>query len=547
MANPSLQIGNSNWAIKEDDLLGYSTVGTNYLPKPMTMTRASAGTRVNPQGLVETVELLGSELITCGDFSCATPSTYWTEVGNSSLVVGDYQGRTSVANINISGTANSDRIIQDFDYVSGVTYFISVDVYLVSGNFRVDTSNSFVPYDFINTSTTGSWQTLTANFTATSTGTYQIWLRSSQQIAQFYVSNVSVKEVTKNNLARVDYDGTASSLLVEPLRTNLVTYSEDFSQSSWLRQNLTVELNSSVSPSGNSNASKLVEDSSNTTHRILTNAGLTISGDVSISVFAKKGERNWIKLSNNNLVGAFFDLENGVIGSVGSGIVAKIENYGNGWYRCSFTAASVANERIGIYTSIDGINLTYQGDGTSGVYVYGATIEIGSYATSYIPTDGGTVTRVQETYEKTGISNLINSEEGVLFAEIAALSDDGTFRSISLSNGTATNRVSIRYNTTSNAISAYLYQGSTPILAYNNVVADVKDFHKVAIKYKSGDVAFWVDGVEVATSTSTFTFLPLTDLSFFRGDSVRFFYGKVKQLQVFKTALTDTELATLTQ
>jgi len=133
-----------------------------------------------------------------------------------------------------------------------------------------------------------------------------------------------------------------------------------------------------------------------------------------------------------------------------------------------------------------------------------------------------------------------------LFAEIAALSDDGTFRSISLSNGTATNRVSIRYNTTSNAISAYLYQGSTPILAYNNVVADVKDFHKVAIKYKSGDVAFWVDGVEVATSTSTFTFLPLTDLSFFRGDSVRFFFGKVKQLQVYDTALTDEQLLQLT-
>jgi len=57
MANPSLQIGNSNWAIKEDNLLGYSTAGTRFLPQPITMTRASAGTRVNPQGLVETVEL----------------------------------------------------------------------------------------------------------------------------------------------------------------------------------------------------------------------------------------------------------------------------------------------------------------------------------------------------------------------------------------------------------------------------------------------------------------------------------------------------------
>ena len=69
MANPSLQIGNDNWAIKEDDLLGYSKAGTRFVPEPITMTRASAGTRVNSEGLVETVELLGSELVDNGSFT----------------------------------------------------------------------------------------------------------------------------------------------------------------------------------------------------------------------------------------------------------------------------------------------------------------------------------------------------------------------------------------------------------------------------------------------------------------------------------------------
>ena len=64
MANPSLQIGNDNWAIKEDNLLGYSTAGTRFVPQPITMTRATLGTRVNPSGLVEDVALLGSELVT---------------------------------------------------------------------------------------------------------------------------------------------------------------------------------------------------------------------------------------------------------------------------------------------------------------------------------------------------------------------------------------------------------------------------------------------------------------------------------------------------
>ena len=87
MANPSLQIGNSNWAIKEDNLLGYSTAGTRFVPQPITMTRASAGTRVNSSGLVETVELLGSEEIENSSFNEGTDD--WDEVGNSSLVVGN--------------------------------------------------------------------------------------------------------------------------------------------------------------------------------------------------------------------------------------------------------------------------------------------------------------------------------------------------------------------------------------------------------------------------------------------------------------------------
>ena len=72
MANPSLQIGNDNWAIKEDNLLGYSTAGTRFVPQPITMTRATLGTRVNPSGLVEDVALLGSELVTNGDFATDT-------------------------------------------------------------------------------------------------------------------------------------------------------------------------------------------------------------------------------------------------------------------------------------------------------------------------------------------------------------------------------------------------------------------------------------------------------------------------------------------
>jgi len=512
MANPSLQIGNDNWAIKEDNLLGYSTAGTRFVPQPITMTRATLGTRVNPSGLVEDVELLGGELVTNGDFTSGANWSYatgWTLGGG-------------VAAWDAAGTYS--WIAQTIGNYVGKQVKVTFDAVINSGDLNVIVANGGGTPSI---TTSGSYEFY---LSPTGGGAYDSQVRVYQTIADsdFTITNISVKESTKNNLARVDYDGT-SSLLVEPERTNLITYSEDFTTRGNIWQtfgNATKTLNAATSPDGSNTAAHITGLNGDGNNDLrYTFSYDTANKTLAYSVYLKGSGTLRLQMSN------------GVDKSIDEEITLTSE-----WKRHNVTGTFNSTSVATVYLVID----DYNGKTATEYYIWGAQLEVGSYATSYIPTSGGTVTRVQETYTKTGISNLINSEEGVLFAEIAALSDDGTFRSISLSNGTATNRVSIRYNTTSNAISAYLYQGSTPILAYNNVVADVKDFHKVAIKYKSGDVAFWVDGVEVATSTSTFTFLPLTDLSFVRGDSVRFFYGKVKQLQVFKTALSDSELAALT-
>ena len=257
------------------------------------------------------------------------------------------------------------------------------------------------------------------------------------------INSQGLIESVANGVSRLNYpmiDGVVKGCphhILEPQRTNLLPYSEDFSQSVWTKSSSTVTSNAAISPDGTLNAYKLVEDTSNGIHRLYPNFTVNAQKHTS-SIFAKKGTRNWIFLRLDGAASdqrTWFDLENGVIGSVGSGIVAKIENYGNGWYRCSFTATAVANERIGIYTSVDGINLTYQGDGTSGVYIYGGSLELGSYATSYIPTNGeaGGVTRNQDIFTRDGIGSLINSTEGVLFVEFKTLSETGTFRQFNLS------------------------------------------------------------------------------------------------------------------
>ncbi len=136
-----------------------------------------------------------------------------------------------------------------------------------------------------------------------------------------------------------------------------------------------------------------------------------------------------------------------------------------------------------------------------------------------------------------------------MFAEIAALANDGTVRYLSINDGTSSNRVTLLYYSASTNIRAIVSSGGTNVMDKNSGVSSTLDFHKVAIKWKVNDFAFWVDGVEVGTDTSgsSFTSNTLNALNFSNASNTSdFFYGKVKQLQVYNTALTDEQLLQLT-
>ena len=415
MANPSLQIGNDNWAIKEDNLLGYSTAGTRFVPQPITMTRATLGTRVNPSGLVEDVALLGSEEITNGDFATDTDwskGTGWSIANDKA----SYDG---------SGTGYQ-YILQSITTTSGKLYKINFDVLSSTG------SNLNI-VDF------GS---VRVNQTHLSAGNYTYYAEadaSSENLTiyangtdTFSIDNVSVKEATIDNLPRVDYTDGTSSLLVEPQRTNLITSSEDFS--GWSKNQIVVTTISETSPLGGT-VSKVV-GANNSTLKLLYKNNFINSSKV-FSVLVKKSGYDFASIRIGSGGGTvIFDLVNGVVGDMTSGLVStdyKIEDYGSGWFRLSARFPAFTGDT---YMSITGVasNSIYSttGNGVDGILLAYAQIEEGSYPTSYIPTSGSTVTRNQETYTKTGISDKINSEEGVLFAEMAALSDDGTSRCNSL-------------------------------------------------------------------------------------------------------------------
>jgi hypothetical protein len=153
-------------------------------------------------------------------------------------------------------------------------------------------------------------------------------------------------------------------------------------------------------------------------------------------------------------------------------------------------------------------------------------------------------TRLQDLANNSGNATLINSTEGVLYAEIAALSDDLNFRTITLSDGTTNNNVGFGYRNNSNVIYTFL-QGvinSSSIVT----VSDITSVNKVAIKYKSGDFSMFVNGIKVFTSTTAFTLTGLNELAFDNGAGAANFHGKAKALVVYKEALTDEQLICLT-
>ena len=509
MANPSLQIGNSNWAIKEDNLLGYSTAGTRFVPQPITMTRASAGTRVNSSGLVETVELLGSDVVINGNFATDsdwTKGTGWSISGGSANCDGSQTGTTSL-------TPALNNVVNNVTYI--VEYTISN---YTSGSISIKLGN------------TGYGAVRTANGTYTEEITAQATTFPRSQInadVDFIgsIDNVSVKEVTKNNLARVDYDGTASSLLVEPQRTNLVAYSSDFT--SWNQiANITLTQNSTTSPSGESDGTKFL--STSTGAKVRANFSAVSGTTYTFSVYCKNIDATLIKLLGYDGANEF-----------NANLTSEVNT--STWTRISltFTAANTATGQIQIARDLPD---------TESAYFWGAQLEAGSYPTSYIPTDGGTVTRVQDQYSKTGISNLINSEEGVLFVEMALLNNTGNYKSLSISDGTTDNRVTFENRPVLNQIKAFVNVSGTNVMSSTQTLTDVKEFNKMALKWKQNDFAWWVNGVEIYTDTSgnTFSADTLNRLAFDRGDGFIQLEGKVKQLQVFKTALTDSELIALT-
>ena len=361
------------------------------------------------------------------------------------------------------------------------------------------------------------------------------------------INSQGLIETVGNGVSRLNYpliDGKVvgcPSHLLENSATNLQVNSEEFDNSLWNKVRASITPNDAISPSGLLNADKLV-GVSGTNHYIYDGISVTSGSTYTISVFAKYIDIEEFIINVFGQSGsAFFDISNGtVISNIGTVTESKIENYGNGWYRCSakFTATDTASVNYGFYLN-NAINKS--------VHIWGAQFELGDYVTSYIPTTTSAVTRSAETANGSGDASTFNDSEGVLMAEISALANDGLKRSISINDGSSANRFILRFGITDNTIEVVSVSNNAAVLLSSVTVSNTLISSKVAVKWDSNNYVLYVNGIIETSINNLIKPLVLNKLQFNDGNNnFNPFYGNTKQIQYYDSVLTDSELETLT-
>ena len=408
-----------------------------------TFSRSTAATRVNASGNIEkeTMNLVPRS----NDFSA------WSKAGNASVT----SGQAGYDGTNDAWLATSDSTAQNYQVYRGwATYGVqtfsiyakanTATIFLIdyaipdNGYVRVDLTDGSVVAEsgasnFIrsNVEDVGNgWYriSVTANVTNSTyirAGAYStagsVYIQDAQVeqglVARDYIetTTAAVYGGITDNVPRLDYtDSSCPALLLEPQRTNGITASEYFDGSNLNNTTISAEYNTAdtLSPEGVYNAAKLTATGNFPRYYDFPTIGNNV--DVSLSVFAKQGDASVFTIRGNDKSNtAFvvnFDLANGTAELSQFDSLEPtfdIQPFGNGWYRC------IVNTNSGSGATAFQIRPISHAQGETGgwsgsnyIYAYGVQYEASaSYATSYIPTYGTSVTRNQDLCYITNLKN----------------------------------------------------------------------------------------------------------------------------------------------
>jgi hypothetical protein len=569
----SLQLGGDNWAAKDANLLAYKTSLSekNFLPIEFDFERGSnlAATRVDENGLIEK----GRENLL----------KYSEEFDNSLWLTGG-TGTTMTPNATISpiGTQTAERFVSTSGGRCGQNVSVSNgSVYVFSAYYKNNGGNSSINQrvtgggnEITNTITiTNEWQRFEFYFVATGTGTLNARVVSSGVNVDFYVWGAQFEEGlvatdyietgastaqagVLEDLPRIDYTGGTPSLLLELSRTNQIRSSEYFENTTnYDLRSADVTTNYATSPEGVQNATKVIPQNATTNFRIQTQHIFGVSGDNVLSVFAKyeSGGFQYLILATNSAFQTYaFDIQNGTkVGNAGGGTIADadatIEDYGNGWYRCSIKSNNTGNADGVIYLSDDGTSATATGDGSKGMLIYGFQGEQSvSYPTSYIPTYGTATERTADNCFLNSTS-ILEQTSATYFLETTP--EEITSNNFIDARGASSTNNRILWQTNSGGALRILVRAQGSDILDQNISSAVANGTKVkiALKYTPTNITVYVDGVKKIDTDVSVDFSPeingidLEGSATANDDPLRH-----HQFLFFPEGLSNDDLATLT-
>jgi hypothetical protein len=548
---------------------GYKS-GKVYCQKPtdgdgdLTFTRASSATRVNSDGLVEKVRT--NNILQSNDFGNAS----WSKLDNvlvSATRVADPFGGTTAWQVIYDGTGGG-RLEQTVVGLTGISTQ-SVWLRVSSGTQSVvigPTSASLTTVTvtttwtrFSGTAVSGAYPRIQCN-SATTIEVYGCQFETGD-IATDYIptTTAAVSVGMTANVPRLDYSqGSCPSLLLEPQRTNNLLRSEEFNNFYWRKSNITITSSTESSPTSDNNSFILQVNNTSGAHtmdlpsgnRISVQSGVTYTS----SVFVKKdptSSNNIIQLLNRipffGTSFANFNINTGIV-TKEQGCTARIVPLNNGWYRISITATATAsgtNDLIVCFTNNNpDSNLipSYTGSTDERIIIWGAQLEAGAYATSYIPTTTATVTRIADAFTRNNIytNGLISASGGTWFIELKnniVYTRDSTARlGIGDTVGLNINAIFLTPLTNGRMQVFKANGGST-----SSIYATLTDAVKIAIKWNGTTADLFVNGIKVVSATS-FTPTVMENLLNTTNGTPIF----IQQMALFNTPLSDTDCVNLT-
>ena len=494
----------------------------------MDVVRATTATRVNSAGLIEVVP---RNLL---QFSEQLDNAIWTKSGVTITANSVNSPIGTLTADLVTPTISDASLRQSFLPTAVLQYNFSIWLRSSTGSNFSTTLRAWRDSPFQNISNvvinvTTEWQRFNFSFTTLDATTHVLAIGGSSTLStgeNFYSWGAQLDlgatateyfpTTTRLNIPRIDYtNGSCPSLLVEPQRTNLYTYSQQLNQ--WSKSGvITVTENDEISPEGTQNADRAQFTLSTD---LLFRSGTGLAGSNTLTVYAKAKSGTSQKFR-------FFGL--------GGGTFSSDQVATNQWQRFTFTYTSASTNTAG---------LSGASTGASDVLFYGFQHEIGAYATSYIPTVASTVTRNADVISKTGISSLIGQTEGTLFVEYynQLINSTALFLNKNSSN-------SIAIATTPTGIHCFFICNSIQFQLLISGYTVKNEKLKVAISYNSLGYKLFVNGILKGTNANSIIFsAPLTSVNL-NDDAVINLNQTIYNngVQLYKTALTDTECINLT-